>query len=202
MEELHLLDDGITSIDLSNQQALKRLAVDDIAIITVPQGGFAGLDYLSIAGGKDSDLTNFNVTGELFIGGLCEGVKWSTCPDITKLSVGTQVSETLDLSPCANLQSLKIYNNSNVSKLKIVDIRNNGNLTEYDSSNCPGIETLYVGLGQQIEGVTPNRSGECIHQNTAILQDGGITTEGFKRETSTGGNGTGEGGNDGGTVGW
>ena len=85
----------------------------------------------------------------------------------------TEEGATVNINNLANLEFLDIASYANIRSL---DISKNLNLSSFTTNSCPNLKTLYVAEGQNIEGITVNRSDEKIHPDTEIIvrpDDGG-----------------------------
>lgn len=93
--------------------------------------------------------------------------------ELEKLSVGTTNCTTMDLSLLKNLKKLDV---GGWSTFTVLDISHNMALTDVTFGGSEALQTLYVAEGQNIEGITVNRSDSKIHPNTNIVivpQSGG-----------------------------
>ena len=90
----------------------------------------------------------------------------SANPELEVLWIGTTNCTTIDLSPLVNLKTLTV---DGWSTFSVLDISHNLALTDVTFEGSEALQTLYVAEGQQIEGITVNRSDSKIHPNTQIL---------------------------------
>ena len=106
-----------------------------------------GLEEIRAAGFSELDLT-YNV-------------------NLRRLTIwNTDEGAVVNLSTLSNLEFLDIASYANIKEL---DISKNLNLTSFTTNACPNLKTLYVAEGQEIEGITVNRSEEKIHPDTQII---------------------------------
>ena len=86
--------------------------------------------------------------------------------ELERLTIGTTNCTTIDLSPLVNLKSLNV---DGWSTLEIIDISHNLLLENVSFGASEALRILYVAEGQEIEGITVNRSDTKIHPNTQIM---------------------------------
>ena len=86
--------------------------------------------------------------------------------ELETLTIGTANCTTIDLSPLVNLKTLNV---DGWSTLEIIDISHNLLLENVTFGASEALRILYVAEGQEIEGITVNRSATKIHPNTQIL---------------------------------
>ena len=94
-------------------------------------------------------------------------------PELETLEIGTTNCTSIDLSPVSKLKKLVV---GGWSCFESLDISKNLQLEDVTFEASEALKTLYVAEGQNIEGITVNRSDEKIHPDTEIVvrpDDGG-----------------------------
>lgn len=164
----------LTTVDFTNNTKLKELRYTHILNINLSSCA-ASLSFLQFsppeANPQPLDLTGMTNLKTLNTWHF-RSLDLSPCPNLVDMWLGSSnCTEGVDLSPLTKLESFRLE----WCSFETLDISSNVSLTNLDLSTCGALKTLYVAPGQNIEGVTVNRSAEKIHPNIQIVIKDGFT---------------------------
>lgn len=168
------------SVDFTNCTKLDHIAVRRLDNITFPDGGLESLRRLDVGfaeTGEELELSKFPNLKNLDTWN-CTSLDLSACSGLEAMGVHRNLLSGLNISMCKEMHYLALDMDGTLAGL---DISQNPNLATFVSADCSTLETLLVAVGQQIEGVTVNRSADVVHPNTSVVQRGEISTEDFDR---------------------
>ena len=166
LEEICCGANALESLDLTNNKGLLRLLCPGNRLTILKLTANDALQYLDCG---SNALTELDVRRN-------EALETLICPD--------NAITVLDLRSNTLLKALDIRGN----QLKTLDLSGNRLLESFDGSGnlfetldvtgmerlvslralCPGLKTLYINKTQIIEGVTVNRSTDCLFDFTVI----------------------------------
>ena len=187
LTELHCGYNQLTSLDISKNTALTELTCNNNQLTSLDVSNNTALTELYC---NNNQLTSLDVSNNTALTELYCGYNRLTSLDISKntalrwLYCDNNQLTSLDLSNNIDLTYLSCYNNqltylglSKNTALIQLDCGDN-QLTSLDVSkntalrwlycNMPSLKALYLKKGQQIDGITYNRSFKYINNNTEI----------------------------------
>ena len=166
LTELICHNNQLTSLDFSKNTALTQLKCDNNQLTSLDVSKNTALTQLEC---DNNQLTSLDVSKNTALTELDCNNNQLTSLDISKNTALTSLDcnfnqlTTLDVSQTTALTWLKCEYN----RLTTLDLRNNAKI-HHLFCNMPSLKALYLKKGQQIDGITYNRSFKYINNNTEI----------------------------------
>ena len=166
LTELSCNHNQLTSLDISNNTALKELTCYNNQLTSLDVSKNTALKELTC---YNNQLTSLDISKNTALISLSCGSNQLTTLDVSKntalTSLGCQSNQftTLDVSKNTAL----IYLACGDNQLTSLDVSKNTAL-RWLYCNMPSLKALYLKKGQQIDGITYNRSFKYINNNTEI----------------------------------
>ncbi len=166
LTELSCNHNQLTSLDISNNTALKELTCYNNQLTSLDVSKNTALKELTC---YNNQLTSLDISKNTALISLSCGSNQLTTLDVSKntalTSLGCQSNQftTLDVSKNTALIYLACGDNqlTSLDVSKIIALR-------WLYCNMPSLKALYLKKGQQIDGITYNRSFKYINNNTEI----------------------------------
>lgn len=170
---------GYEELDLTANSKLELLALRSYANVIFPERPMLYLKELHMdAMDEDVKISNFPNLEDLSVWGF-KSLDLSGATKVKRLWISSTYADGVDISPCTVLED---FETDYWSTIPVLDISSNSKITKFTANGAEALKTLYIGVGQEIEGVTVNRSESIIHPNTRIVQKGSAVNEDFSRE--------------------